>query len=411
MNMEKKSTLRMIVWSVKSYWTWRKNRHNKRDSNIWVFGEWYGEKCGDNCTSFANFVSENHKEHKLYWIAKKNADTSCLNPRIEVVEHSSHRAIDLLKKAGVVFVGQNYYDFTDSGFNYTSGAISVLLWHGVPWKKIGFDATKHSGRVHRAYQRFKSIFDGYTLFLSTSPNYDKVIKTAYMGEAERTIRAGLPRNEQLYDYTNIQRNKQEVVERISQLMGTRFGEKTTIITYMPTFRANTEEQQDMRELLSDEMFVNYLTNKDIVVIVKSHFAASDKLTCLNEGSNRICYLNDISAQKLLSASSLLITDYSSCFFDFLILDRPIIHFLYDYDRYKDEDRGLYYTKDQVTAGSEVFTRAELIEAIKTNVDNPLLFSERRKKRLNEFMTYESHENCEKIYQQIITKKKEYDSIL
>ena len=401
--MGKNSTIDTLLWSVKSYVTWLTSERDKRYSDIWVFGEWYGEKCGDNCTAFANYVSEHHKEHKLYWVSKKSVDTSCLNPAIKVVEYNSKEAVDLLKKAGFVFVGQNYFDFTESGFNYTSGATSVLLWHGVPWKKIGFDATKHHSKAFHAYQRFKNIFNGYTLYLSTSPKYDKVVETAYMGDAEHTLRAGLPRNEQFYDNEKNQICKQEVVGRINQLMGTRFGEKTSIITYMPTFRANIEEQQDMRELLSNESFARYLNDKDIVIVVKSHFAASDKLTSLNEGSNRICYLNDISAQELLAATNLLITDYSSCFFDFLILDRPIVHFLYDYDRYKDEDRGLYYTKDQVTAGSEVFTQVELIEAIKANIENPELYSERRKEILKEYMTYESPENCANIYKQIMMK--------
>ena len=74
--MKKKSALDKALWSVNSYRTWFANRRNKRAPNIWAFGEWYGEKCGDNCTAFANYVAENHKEHKLYWIAKKGADVS-----------------------------------------------------------------------------------------------------------------------------------------------------------------------------------------------------------------------------------------------------------------------------------------------------------------------------------------------
>ena len=401
--MGSKSTIDTLLWSVKSYVTWLGNKHNERDSHTWVFGEWYGEKCGDNCTAFANYIAENHKEHKLYWVAKKGADTSVLDPSIHILEYDSQETVEILKNAGFVFIGQNYFDFTTSGFNYTSGATSVLLWHGVPWKKIGFDATKHHSKAFHTYQRFKNVFNGYTLYLSTSPKYDKVIETAYMGKSESIIKAGLPRNEQFYNAENVLMNKKDVIHRINQIMNLDFGEDTTIITYMPTFRANIEEQQDMRALLQNDRFAHYMSEKNIVIIVKSHFAASDKLTSLNEGSNRICYLNDISAQELLAATSLLITDYSSCFFDFLILDRPIIHYLYDYDNYKDKDRGLYYTKDQVTAGSEVFTQEELIEAIKANIEKPDLYSERRKKIMKEFMTYESPENCKNIYHQIMTK--------
>ena len=403
--MEKKSSLYTILWSLKGYAIWLRNKYNNRDSRVWVFGEWYGEKCGDNCTVFANYVAKNHKELELYWIAKKSADTTVIDTSIHVLEYDSKEAVNILKKAGFVFVGQNYVDFTASGFNYTSGATSVLLWHGVPWKKIGFDATKHHNRLFHIYQRFKNVFNGYTLYLSTSPKYDEVLATAYMSDGKHIIRAGYPRNSQFYNKKENEICKRGVIKKVNQLMKTQFGEDTIIITYMPTFRANADEQQDMRKILCDDMFIRYMNEKDIIVIVKSHFAASDNLTSLNGGSNRICYLNDIRAQDLLAATSLLITDYSGCFFDFLILDRPIIHFLYDYDYYRDKDRGLYFAKEEVTAGSEVFTSEELIREIKANIETPGLYSERRKKIMKEFMTYESSDSCKNIYQQIMEKLK------
>ena len=52
----------------------------------------------------------------------------------------------------------------------------------------------------------------------------------------------------------------------------------------------------------------------------------------------------------LAAADMLITDYSSCFFDYLITNRPIIHYLYDYDYYVKEDRGVYYDVMDVVAG-------------------------------------------------------------
>ena len=403
--MVSKKYIRKIIWTIKGYFIWLLNKNNKRDNNIYVFGEWFGEKCGDNCTFFANYIAENYKYLKIYWVSKKNTDLSSLNPKIEILDYNSTKMINILKKAGFIFVGQNYFDFSSTGYNYTSGAISVLLWHGTPWKKIGFDATKKNSVFVKIYHHFQSIFNGYTYYLSTSPRYDLVIASAYFSDNEHTIKSGMPRNIDFYDEYAVINNKLFVLNKINKIMGTTFNQNTTIITYMPTFRANAEKQQDLGILLKDKEFLNYLIEKDIVIVVKSHFAASKKFTTLNMGESRLCYLNRINSQKLLAATGLLITDYSGCFFDYLILNRPIIHFIYDYDIYKNDDRGLYYEKEEVTAGSEVFTINELKIAIKLNLNNPNLFAYRRFEIKEKYMTYESEENCKNIFNQIQAKSK------
>ena len=97
---------------------------------------------------------------------------------------------------------------------------------------------------------------------------------------------------------------------------------------------------------------------------------------------------------------MLITDYSSCFFDYLILDRPIIHYLYDYNYYANDDRGLYFDKSEVICGQVIESPDDLYDAIVENINNPLLYQELRRERLNTFMEYESPDSCEIIRKRI-----------
>ena len=66
---------------------------------------------------------------------------------------------------------------------------------------------------------------------------------------------------------------------------------------------------------------------------------------------------------LYLASDLLITDYSSVFFDYAILNRPVIFFMYDLENYRDQLRGFYIDIEKDAPGPIVQTESELFQAI------------------------------------------------
>ena len=62
------------IWNLLSAIAVKMNsRGNRTNKNIWVFGEWFGRKCNDNCMYFANYLAEVHPEIKLIWIANKGS--------------------------------------------------------------------------------------------------------------------------------------------------------------------------------------------------------------------------------------------------------------------------------------------------------------------------------------------------
>jgi CDP-glycerol glycerophosphotransferase len=69
-------------------------------------------------------------------------------------------------------------------------------------------------------------------------------------------------------------------------------------------------------------------------------------------------------QELYLISDLLITDYSSVFFDYANLKRPMIFFTYDLEEYKDDIRGFYFNFEEKAPGPLVETTEEVITAIK-----------------------------------------------
>lgn len=363
----------------------------KRDKSIWVFGEWFGDRCVDNCLYLANYIAKEYPDISVYWIATKDADTKLLNKRIQVIKRGSVFAHRILKRASVAVVGQGFIDLDEKGYNYYGNAITLILWHGIPWKRIGHDGSKENSVIYKLYTKIYDYAYGTSYILSPSGEFDKVARTAFGIDNRNIIKAGYPRNSVLYDKHEIERRRKSVLDEIGWTDHT-----SRVIVYMPTFR-NTSRKYDIGKLCSNDFFINYIEKNNIIVIQKAHFVSTNRGEMDYENSNpRFINNNSLDAQSLLCTADLLITDYSGCFFDYSLLDRPIVHYIYDYDVYKNEDRGLYYDKDEVMFGTESRTEQELVDAIILNIENPALEHEKRNKMKTRYLNYEDNNSCQKI---------------
>lgn len=375
----------------------------KRDPQVWVFGEWMGNRCCDNSLALANYIAEKYPEIKLVWVAKKGADLSALSKQVTRAEWESPEAKKLLKHAGVVVMNQGLVDFCEEPNYSCSGAVTVQLWHGVPWKKIGLDGSHEEG-LHKVYSRYLAGLARADMHLALSDEFADIMESAFLAEREGIVLTGYPRNALFYDPDRVRAAQEKVIG----LLGDRSLDTDTlkIITYMPTFRDKTTEVFSFESLGASPRLNQMLEEHNAVIIQKAHFVSYQRDSSANQVStDRILTLNDIAAQELLAATDLLITDYSSCFFDYLVLDRPIIHYLYDYQYYAGEDRGVYYKAGDVVCGDAPENVEQLLGALESNLRNPARHRDLRQIRRNRFMHYESAESCEIIYQSIMTRLK------
>ena len=377
-----------------------------RNPKVWVFGEWFGDRCCDNSKYFADYISSVHPEIEVIWIAKSFTDTSALNSRIRVVSMDSKEAKEVLQNCGVAIISQGFQDLSSDGCNYTGGAVSVHLWHGVPWKKIGHDGSKKNGPLLDIYKKLNDYVFSADFYASPSDEYDKIALSAHGARPNRIIHAGYPRNSELYKPEKVADGKNRILVELKKIAPEVDFSGVKIISYMPTFRNDSAHSYSFDLLCSDSAFMSFLNENNAIIIQKAHYVnqTRDGKT-VSRGNNRIYSLNNIAAQDLLCASDLLVTDYSGAFFDYLILDRPIVHYLYDYDYYRTQDRGLYYDKEDVIAGEEAIDNNQLIEAIIRNLEEPDLYKERRYKIRSIYMKYETPDSCEVLYQAILKEVK------
>lgn len=373
---------------VKKYCRYLINRTNRRDASTWVFGEWFGKRTGDNVTYFANYLAQAHPELELYWLCAAGCDTSALDGRIRILDYASEEAVAVSRRAAVAVMGEGIADLSPDISNYFGNAVKVNLWHGIPWKKIGHDAEK--GRTVPVIEGMRRRMYRYDLFETPSDEYSSRVATGFDARPEGLVKAGLPRNRLFYDAEAVAACRDKLFQRIG-------AQYATVIAYLPTFRDAGTKPFSFTDV-RDPAFLDWLEARDAVVIQKAHAAQAGDFEA---GRGRVLNVPDIPAQELMAASDMLVTDYSSCFFDYLLLDRPIVHYLYDYDFYKDRDRGLYYGKEEIVCGSAPETVPELVRAIRENIENPGLNRPLREERMRRFMTYEGPDSCERIAERIL----------
>ena len=375
----------------------------KRDKDLWVFGEWLGEKCCDNCLYFANYISETYPNIKLVWLSKEGTDLTLLNNRIETVIIDSSVAKTYLRRAGVVLMVHGMSDLTFSDKVYYSGALAVNLWHGIPWKKIHLDTNYNFFvKLHKLLQT--KLCDG-NVFLSTSDCFNNIINSAFYCSNRNIINSGYPRNSIFYDNKRIEMCRIKILEYMSS-HGVNTKTDVRIITYMPTFRDRTDKVFSFQELINDLAFQRILDDNNILLIEKNHFVTSHRSNFGTNFSSHYAKIDNISSQELLAATDILVTDYSSCFFDYLLMDKPIIHYLYDYSYYSNNDRGLYYTKDEAACGDVVYDKEELIQSILDNLNNPEKDNKLREKQIKKFLQYENIKSSCTIFNNINSRVNE-----
>ncbi|WP_407453380.1 CDP-glycerol:glycerophosphate glycerophosphotransferase [Methanobrevibacter sp.] len=108
---------------------------------------------------------------------------------------------------------------------------------------------------------------------------------------------------------------------------------------------------------------------------------------------------DESYQDLLNNSSVLITDYSSVFFDFAYLKKPIIYYHPENDPYHYE--GTYFNYETMGFGDVVKTADDLFVKLDEYLDNNCQMEEEYQKRVDKFFTYADQNNCKRVYDWIL----------
>lgn len=306
-----------------------------RDSNIWVFGAWFGERYSDNAKELFEYIINNNKTVDAVWITRNKTIHDKLNEKnIKCHMVSSFKGIITCLKAKFFIFSSTKFDINPFLMN---GAIKIQTWHGAPMKKIGLDNIFLKDKLKKI-QLVKLFFPflyefNYDYVVSSSSFFNKFLCSAFNLKKNQIITSGYPRNDVFFN-----ERKSNYLKYLNKKY-----RNPKIICYLPTFRDN-EPNIDLFFQFGFNLnsWENFLEKTNSLLVLKPHYASDNFVREIT--SERIIFLGDEDEPDLnlfLKDAHVLITDYSGAYFDFKLTSKQIILAPFDLDKYISFSRELY----------------------------------------------------------------------
>ena len=183
------------------------------------------------------------------------------------------------------------------------------------------------------------------------------------------------------------------------------------ILVMPTWRGwkypqgeqfyNTAFYRHFQSMLENPSLLSLLEDRDLKLIFYPHIELQKELDKFKSPSERVILASwqDYDVQDLLMRCKLLITDYSSVFFDVGYMEKPVIYYQFDVDDFlKYHYQKGYFSYEKHGFGPVVKTEEALVNAIYECVGNDFRMQKKYRDRLEAFYPVRDELNCERTYQ-------------
>ncbi|RAP52084.1 MAG: glycosyl transferase, partial [Methanosphaera sp. rholeuAM130] len=177
------------------------------------------------------------------------------------------------------------------------------------------------------------------------------------------------------------------------------------ILFAPTWRIGLNHPNKLYESEYYKTLNGFFNNEDLIFLLENEgyelvFKPHPELTefiDLFDIPEYVKISTDESYQNLFRESSLLITDYSSVFFDFAYIKKPVIYYQKDDDYHYDKG---YFDYEIMGFGPVIKTEKELIQSIVDYVENDCRIDEAYLQRICNFFKYNDKDNCKRVHEWI-----------
>ena len=275
----------------------------------------------------------------------------------------------------------------------SGGATCINLWHGT-------GSLKSCGNILELYKNplISKIYIALFPFKSSYYNIDSEHEAngrKYMFGAKdnQIVINGSPRLDIFYN--DIPNADIFMEEDFAAIKGFKEQGKK-LLFYTPTFR---DTGKDISGWLKSEKLHSFLRANNAILVCKLHFADKNSLDFeLPEEIYKMDSTSDI--YPVLKYADGLISDYSSIYFDFLLLDKPIIYHVPDLEEYQEQCRGFYEPYETLTAGVKTRTEDEIISAMQDVLNGVDNYKDDRKRLRDQTFKYQDGHNCERVVEWI-----------
>ena len=368
------------------------------DDRLVYFQTFSGRGFSDSPKAMYEYMlnAPEYADFRFVWSFKEPEKFSYLldNGRTEIVKFRSRADNKALRRAKYWISNYRMLDYQHP----RKGQVYVQCWHGTPLKRLGYDIAESDNAMNSLSEirdKYRTDAKKFRWLLSPSPFATGKFVTAWnlreTGQEYKILEEGYPRNDRLA------KAGPEESAALKEKLGVS-GKK--VILYAPTWRDNqhvsgkgyTYRTEVDFDRLREEL------GEDHVILFRAHYLVANSFDFARYGD----FIRDVSSypdiNDLYIASDMVVTDYSSVFFDYSILERPVIFYMYDLEEYAGEMRGFYLSLDELPGPivrDEDALVAEIRKAGSWKAD------EEYKKFVRRFNPYEDGNSSKRVLRRVI----------
>ena len=280
-------------------------------------------------------------------------------------------------------------DMIDEAFVKKAGQIFVSTWHGGgAYKKVGISALSEDAVIRKNFQKWYGRLD---YFVSSCRICTDMYAEAFGLPKQCFLETGTPRNDIFFCA------HEEISRRVRNFY--EIPEQTKILLFAPSFQMSAPEKEkyDKDKLVEVAVKLQETTKTPWVILYRSHYLRDEETpeakSVLLDGN---AYYE---MQDLLYASDVLVTDFSSCIWDFSLTGRPVLLLEERLEEYKKEDRG-FFVPYETWPYLKIRRLDELAATVTAVVGSD--YSSVYEKHREEMGSFETGSACQQIINTVLT---------
>lgn len=356
-----------------------------------------------SCNTYELFRKMKEKrvdeKYTITWlIHDKNSISQCISEGVDYIEMFPVGKVQKLK---------NYAKRYRARAIITSNAI-IPKFTG-PSDQLHF-YLDHGSQLKDVRINGRRIDIGCDYMISQSTFFNKYHIQQYVISEDKILTTGLPRYDQLFKtYSSLERVFSDLA---------RFKK---VICWVPTFRKHFDKKRvdcDVSfkygiPLLESENDLNELNQalvaNNVLLVIKPHPAQDmSELVRMDTDNIRVIYSadllkNNIQINEFLAQTDAMITDYSSIYYDYLMLNRPIAITLDDYEVYEKQKGFVFDNPNDYLKGYHLFSVQDLVSFISDVGNNQNRYYEECKKINSIISDYFDDKSSDRVLEAILQK--------
>ncbi|WP_313351565.1 bifunctional glycosyltransferase family 2 protein/CDP-glycerol:glycerophosphate glycerophosphotransferase [Exiguobacterium sp.] len=370
--------------------------------NLVLFESFLGRSYSDNPKALYLKLKEQRPELELVWIFSKEPSDDVKEACPNWVLKNSFAYYQAMARA-------KYWIFNTRqplSLKKREETIYLQTWHGTPLKRLGLDMEEvhMAGTNATRYKRnFYNQAQEWNYLISPNAYSSEIFKSAF-GFQNTMLETGYPRNDLLYAD-----DQAGLISEIKARLDIPADKK--VVLYAPTWRddefiARGKYRFDLQLNLNE---MQARLGDDYVVLLRMHYLIAQNMDI--SGHEGFAY--DVSSYgdiaELYLISDVLITDYSSVFFDYAHLQRPMIFFTYDLEKYASTLRGFYFDFEAVVPGPLLKETDQVIDYIEQIDTKSVAYQEKYDRFLERFCSLDDGTASERVLAELFPNASSADA--